>query len=206
MLVKLLSNMLYWLSGEWLLRNRANSGGVVFARALIVGLLTFSLAIGVLSWLDSILGFGFSKVVLATLVRQNLVWFGAIFGGAYAALYSRFSSQWQYLADLYNQLMQAEDARPRSELKGEQRKRRVLWWHAFIADAKDLHLALKPTFAAALLALLKEDDIATFARGKTEEDRKTFDNFSMQLRRVVGEAPTPLAVKGETTESSDAGP
>lgn len=197
MIGKLLSNLLYLLSGEWLLRHRANSGGVIIARAAIVSTLTFLLAIGVLSWLEPHSRLVFSKVVFAKLVREHLVWFGAIFGGAYAALYSRFSSQWQYLADLYNQLMQAEDARPRATLKGAERERRVLWWHAFIADAKDLHLALKPTFAFAVLTLLEEKDIATLERGTTEEDHKKFDEFSTRLRRVTGEPSTLPAIEGE---------
>src|SRR5690606_6800070 len=59
----------------------------------------------------------------------------------YLALYSRFSSQWGYLSNLYNQIKQAETSL-------QVNKKTLNYWKAgFIEDAVELHLALKPMFA-----------------------------------------------------------
>jgi hypothetical protein len=40
-------------------------------------------------------------------IADTVPWLGAIFAGAYVALYAPFSSQWGYLAGVCNQLKQA---------------------------------------------------------------------------------------------------
>ena len=173
--------VLHCVSGEFLLNGRPNSGAVVLARAVMVSTALFLLAIGIYSYLDPQSVFGFSWQNGTQLVRSNFAWYGAILGAVYAALYSRYSSQWQYLAGLYNQLMAAEDVNPRGCLSGLQRERRVLWWHAFIVDAKDLHLALKPSFATAIASLLQEEDIAKLERGTTQSSSDDFERSKRHL-------------------------
>jgi hypothetical protein len=151
-------------------------------RSLLISSALFFVAIGLHSYLSTPSVLRFSQVELAILIREKMAWFGALLGATYAALYSRFSSQWRYLADLYNQLMAAEDARPRNTLAGEWRRRRILWWHAFITDAKDLHLALKPSFATAIWTLLKEEDIAAVARGNSFVEAEEFFRFLEELQ------------------------
>lgn len=197
--------MLHWISGEFLLKKRPNSGGVVLMRSVLVSTVLFLLAIGIHSYLDPASALTFSAEQCAAVIRSNLAWYGAILGGVYAALYSRYSSQWQYLAGLYNQLMAAEDAKPRSTLDGPQRRRRVLWWHAFIADAKDLHLALKPSFATAIWYLLKEEDIAALERGTSDRDVKAFERFREALRgaaQIEDSVALPESVPHETQKEA----
>jgi hypothetical protein len=177
--------ILHIASGEFLLRRWPNSGGIVLLRSIWISTALFLLAIGAYSYLDPFAVLKFSSEECAKIIRANFAWYGAMLGGVYAALYSRYSSQWQYLAGLYNQLMAAEDARPRGTLEGPERRRRVLWWHAFIADAQDLHLSLKPSFATAIWYLLREKDIAEIERGSSESDLRKFARFEKNLKRVA---------------------
>jgi hypothetical protein len=84
-------------------------------------------------------------------------WCGAIIAGVYAGLYSRFSSQWTYLAGLYNQIMAA--AVQQQSWSDEQRDVLAKWRAGFLEDAEDLHLATRPMFAAVILSFLRYDGV-----------------------------------------------
>ena len=89
-------------------------------------------------------------------------WFTAVFAGVYAALYARFSSQWSYLAGVYNQIKASEC---RGISNGDQRHALAQWRAAFIEDAEELHLATKPVFAAIIQTWAKKTDVEeAFAR------------------------------------------
>lgn len=77
-------------------------------------------------------------------------------GATYAALYTRFSSQWAYLADLYNQQMAVACTLNKAQLGGHNYR---AWQAAFIEDAICMHLATKEGFAAAIHLLLKEQEV-----------------------------------------------
>ncbi len=70
----------------------------------------------------------------------------AVFGGVYLALYARFSSQWAYLASLYNQIKQTEAT------AGVNVDVLASWKAGFIEDAENLHLACKSSFAPVIKA------------------------------------------------------
>jgi hypothetical protein len=80
---------------------------------------------------------------------EILPWLAAIFAGVYVALYTRFSSQWTYLANLFNQIVQAQLALPEKPHEA-QLNTMASWKAAFIEDAEDLHLAAKPMFLVAV--------------------------------------------------------
>lgn len=96
-----IGSLLSVLSGL-LLARQPNSGLIVFIRALWITVLVMLLTL-----------------ILKERLAEGATWYpalphretrndpvsGAVFGGAHAALYSRFSSQWTYLAGLYNQIM-----------------------------------------------------------------------------------------------------
>jgi hypothetical protein len=83
---------------------------------------------------------------------------GPIFAGVYAALYTRFASQWSYLASVYNQIKAAES---RKDCNPEQL---ALWKAGFIEDAEELHLANKHHFASTIRAWGRERGVeAAFA-------------------------------------------
>ena len=83
----------------------------------------------------------------------RLPWSGAVFAGVYTALYTRFASQWEYLATLYNQIKQTECSGLSNEVAF------LEWKVAFIEDAEDLHLACKPSFAAVIVSWLRDDQV-----------------------------------------------
>jgi hypothetical protein len=90
--------------------------------------------------------------VLRTLVLDTIPWFGAILAAAYAALYARFSAQWSYLADVYNQIKAAECAGGKPDALAE-------WKAAFMEDAAELHLDNKPVFATVIQVWGKEPGV-----------------------------------------------
>ena len=84
----------------------------------------------------------FSFVELRAQVAHLTGWLGPVFAGTYAALYTRFASQWTYLAGVYNQIKAAQSRKDANlDVIAE-------WKAGFIEDAADLHLIRKPTFAS----------------------------------------------------------
>lgn len=134
-------------SAEWLLKKRANGGDVILARALVVSLLTCSIALFLKFAFDP-RNFAFGGYKHYVDCVDTLPWFGATFAAVYAALYARFSSQWSYLAGLYNQIKQTE-----AQLRPEDRWGNWVlaqWKAGFIEDAEVLHLATKRVFASVI--------------------------------------------------------
>nr|WP_313657410.1 hypothetical protein [Achromobacter ruhlandii] len=80
-------------------------------------------------------------------------WIGPIFGGVYLALYARFSAQWTYVANLYNMILQARAN------GGAYEHVRATWAAAFIEDADNLHLAMKPSVAPIIRAWRGDKDV-----------------------------------------------
>ena len=80
----------------------------------------------------------------------------------YAALYSRFASQWTYLAGVYNQIKMAESRTDRDP-------RKIAEWKAgFIVDAEELHLVRKPLFAEVVRAWRKDAAVEDAYQARTE--------------------------------------
>jgi hypothetical protein len=96
----------------------------------------------VMNWLDPTRGSEFSWNELGAQTLAHVTWIGAIFATVYALLYSRFASQWTYLAGVYNQIKAVQ---LRDQVNGT-----VLaeWKAGFIEDCDDLHLLRKPMFAS----------------------------------------------------------
>jgi len=186
------------VSGEIVLRSCANSGMVVLGRSSWISIEFFLLAIGIYSILSPLSTWGFDAEVFRCLIREKFEWFGALMGVTYLSLYSRFSSQWQYLADLYNRIKAVECEKPLSNLEPEERAARNVWRHAFIEDAKELHLARKKTFKTAIREMLKDRDVYVLARGEDEDDHMEFNSFC----KSIGFSPTVPQQKDVLVPSS----
>lgn len=117
---------------ENLLRGGKNGGAVVTARASSVTILLFLPAF-VLSLVAT------RDAFLPHLV-ERLSWLAAIFAASYTAFYARFASQWGYLANLYNQISEAELS------PGIDQDALARWKAGFISDAVELHLWQKGNF------------------------------------------------------------
>jgi hypothetical protein len=91
------------LTGEIVLtwpHRRANGSGTILIRSFLVSLVLYGLAFILnilLDYLTNKTNTPFSVIDNSLLiVKDTLPWFGAIFAAVYAALYTRFSSQWLY--------------------------------------------------------------------------------------------------------------
>jgi len=149
----------------------------VFVRALQLSVFLFLLTIGLDSYLAPDARLAFDRMEFFATVKSHLPWFGVMFGGIYLALYSRFSSQWTYLAGLYNTLMHIECQDPRALLTGPKLTRRAMAWAAFIEDAVTLHLAAKASFAHSIRALLLEDSIRSVVVDWSKDDPATYEKL-----------------------------
>ena len=199
-----LARVFHILSGEfWLtcFANHRNSGGMIFARAVWVSVLC-TLAI-VLGRLLCVANDGWcTPGRVSPLPNSSCDWIGfarhevghifnaygsvllAAFAGSYTALYARFASQWEYLADLYNQIKAKQIDVAVSDVRDELHalRQKVIenpnqppddhfcnaayllaqWKAGFIEDAEKLHLAEKPPFAA-VVSNWKSDAVVQIA-------------------------------------------
>jgi hypothetical protein len=137
-----------YMSGEWLLTRckLANGGSVILMRALLTGATIYAIALVLRNVLDETRTWHFSLSEIRSQIKDTLSWFGAAFAGVYAALYTRFASQWSYLANVYNQIKAAEC---RESCNAD---RLAEWKTGFIDDAIELHLAGKPSIASIIYA------------------------------------------------------
>jgi hypothetical protein len=102
----------------------------------------------------------FSSTALRLALKNTLPWYGAIFAGVYAALYARFSSQWTYLAALYYQIKATEAQVVAGSTSSSKTGEIITSMKAsFIEDADDLHLALKPMFAALIRTWSQDEKV-----------------------------------------------
>lgn len=143
--MKIGAKIISLLSGEFFLsEGRPNGGDVVVIRTLWTGSLIFL----TLMALRAAAAEGCSCFTLAFWKALQDSAKGVegptIFGATYAAFYARFVSQWTYIANLYNQIKQAEVAAAGTAY-GRKRQKLVLaqWKAAFIEDALTVHMATK---------------------------------------------------------------
>ena len=142
-----------WLSGEWMLRNRSNSGSVVFLRSVIVALYIFIFALWLLQIIDPDRTWMPSLKEAQIVVGKNLAWLGAIFAAVYTGFYTRYASQWTYIAGLYNQIMAAAST---SNVPVDQNEALLNWQCGFIEDCYHLHLDRKEVFSFVIKQMLSD--------------------------------------------------
>ncbi|MBU9154298.1 hypothetical protein KTD28_06715 [Burkholderia gladioli] len=134
------------ISGEWVVTRclKTNGGDAILFRTCWVTLLVAVAVVGIrLHWVHAPNG---DKIAVTRHLLDVGGWLSAVFGGVYLALYARFSSQWTYLASLYNQIKQTEAT------AGVNSAVLASWKAGFIEDAENLHLACKSSFAPVIKA------------------------------------------------------
>jgi hypothetical protein len=172
------------LSGEIILtqpRRRANGGTLIFVRSLWVTFILYSGAIIISEMLDPNKEWSFSMISLQLAIKNSVTWFAAIFAGVYAALYARFASQWAYLAGLYNDIKTTE-----ARVLPEERNSEVLidLKAGFIEDADELHLALKPMYAAIIKSWASNDVRNLFIKYSPGGEER-FDQLLKEVNDVL---------------------
>jgi hypothetical protein len=169
--------LLKYATGEFLLDKYANGGGLVVARALITSLWIYVIAAWIWSGTSDETSADLSWSGILFAIHETMAWFGAIFAAVYVAFYARYSSQWSYLAGLYNQLMMV-GVGPKPSDKLAQRAL-IRWQVGFISDAKTLHLDRKEDFIHVVREYLKRPEVY-------REASTTFDAQELEqiMRRV----------------------
>jgi hypothetical protein len=177
-------------SAEFIFRVRglANGSGVIVLRSLWVALWVTGLFLVVAYWTSARFASGMAPPIGTESPLESarfwmnsvIAWFGAVFGFTYAGLYARFSSQWAYLADLYNSIKRAQFdkalAPPQQASSDVVAAAIADMKHAFVEDAVLLHLACKESFCVAVASWLQDpavkqaiveeasDGLATYGR------------------------------------------
>lgn len=161
------------ISGEWIINcvTRSNGGFAILLRAGQFAIQVLGLHLLVEYWLGT---HGTGQVdaslraALCEYLDKHFTFIAAAFGAAYAALYSRFSAQWEYLAGVYNAIKRAEidihlagNASSASAESGRNARADLSQWKkAFIEDAVNLHLAYKPLFSTVVAAWIHDPEVA----------------------------------------------
>ena len=144
-----------YITGEWMLKNKANSGGIVFWRSLQISL---SILLPIMLFQNIFDPTRTYQPDFSEFLKQfseKLPWLGAIFVAVYAGLYARFSSQWTYLANLYNSIKQTE-----ASCKDNLNQTKLAEWKdGFMEDAVLLHLANKDIFKSVIDEWEKDPEV-----------------------------------------------
>lgn len=166
-MLRIWSKFVHAASFEWLLKKQPNGGDIILLRAVLIAISVYLLVVGIKHGIDPTRIACFNIQELQLEVGTTLPWFGVIFGAVYVALYARFSSQWSYLANLYNQIKAAEVAvltrlaeKKLTNASAKEARQKLAEWKAgYIEDAEDLHLATKKSFAPIIWFWFRDDDV-----------------------------------------------
>lgn len=195
-------SMLRYLSCEFVLKKMPNGGTAVLLRAALISLLIYLATIGFKSRVTPDATWNFDSDALRAVIADTIPWFGAIFAGVYVALYSRFASQWSYLASLYNQIMQTAVEHPPEGITSEAVLR--VWQAAFIEDAEDLHLATKPMFASIIRSMLGRPEIRNNFVSHSPGGAERLANLELKIAKALEASirSQGLAVNAQTMPDS----
>ena len=153
--MKAIKCVIEFVTWEWLLTRAHHSNGstVIITRAFLTAAELWIVALALRNVLDPSRSWTFSSIELRNQLIGTASWFATIFAALYVAYYARFSSQWTYLAGVYNQIKAAEC---KGSLDTGGKLALADWKAGFIEDAEELHLATKPMMAA-IISVWAED-------------------------------------------------
>lgn len=178
--------MINLLTGEFILKFMPNGGRAVLYRSAFVTAYLYLLAIGLKSYTGEHTIFKFSLEQFVAEVHRTIPWGGAIFGAVYAALYARFSSQWAYIADLYNQQLAAAATTSEDDFNNENYE---IWQAAFIEDAVCMHLATKRGFSGAIYTMLQDPSIRVILEEDAQLGKSGVLDLEKKLNSVLNKSP-----------------
>lgn len=171
-------------TGEFMLYRRRNGGAIVLMRAVWTTIIVFVAAIGIHDFLRPEALFAFSRSRLVERVHEHFAWLGAMFAGVYTVYYSRFASQWNYMAGLYNQIMAVQVSAPLE--RADTRKMLSKWWAAFLTDAHELHLSGKRLYATVIATKLGDDDVVAEFNLDGGSDTAEMEAMKTAVIRTLG--------------------
>lgn len=133
----------------------ANGGDVILMRTLAISLEIYITAIALKNLVDPTRLWTTSFEAIGTELVETGTYMGPIFAAVYAALYTRFSSQWGYLAGVYNSIKETEAG----GVDDDGKQALAQWKAGFIDDADTLHLASKGSFAGVVLNWARDEEV-----------------------------------------------
>lgn len=155
-LIKVFQPAVYILSFEFYLSGQnANGGTVIFLRAISISLALLVITMCLHNLINPNLVYPITLDNFRNQLIQLAPWVAALFAGSYVALYTRFSAQWSYLANLYNMIKQAEISMKGTPTDQERKDQELIlcqWKAGYIEDALELHLSSKSNVAAIIKA------------------------------------------------------
>jgi len=185
------------LTGEFLLKGacrQPNGGSVILTRSTMSACIVYLFALAVREFVRPGNSWTFSSEAINTAIFETLPWFGVIFAAIYAALYTRFSDQWTYLAGLYNQIKQTEAELASTTPTPEAEIVMTEWKAGFIEDAEELHLATKPLFAEVIRLWAADEKVRNEFEKSVPRGKQRLQNLLplvKEVRRTQKRAYTP---------------
>ena len=169
------------ISFEWLMTetDQPNGGTLIAVRACLIALLMYLVYIAVSHGCDPTRTNVFCWTEFKEEFGKSFQYFSALLGGTYLALYARFSSQWSYLAQLYNSIKSIEvQAAIASPVIAE-------WKAGFIEDAFNLHLATKNNFAPIISAGCRDEKVREAFCKYTPNGHNQLDCILKSVEKVI---------------------
>jgi len=171
---------------------KPNGGTMIFLRSIWISIIVFFIALWLRSLFHARYPWTFVPSELFRNFPETLAWIGTIFAFTYLALYTRFASQFNYLAGVYNQIMatrsEIRGLAATEELRNPDNNRSVIAWQAgFIEDAEALHLATKTMFSTAIWFMLENRDIYDAYVEHTVHADKGARKLITSLKKSIGE-------------------
>lgn len=141
--MNVIDRIIKFLTLEFILDHHPNGGTVVLVRSIWCSVVVYALTVFLVVWIDPDLSPADNTTMytIREKVVETIPWYGAILAALYTAFYSRFSAQWSYLANLYNQIKAVESNSPTATALVE-------WKSGFLEDCDEVHLLRKPIMAA----------------------------------------------------------
>ncbi|GAB4061625.1 hypothetical protein [Uliginosibacterium sediminicola] len=178
--------MLNIFTAEFILRFMPNGGKAILFRTAFIATYLYLIAIAIRSLTGENATLSFSFVNLRAEVHDTIPWAGTIFGAVYVSLYTRFSSQWSYLAGLYNQQMEVASSTPSSDFDEENFAN---WQAAFIEDAVCMHLATKRGFSNAVKLMLEDQKIKSILEEDGQLGKSGVKKLENALKKIKNQSP-----------------
>lgn len=169
-----MTGLLGFLSGEYMLKSKPNGGDIVLLRAIHSTFFIYLMTILLHEITKPNAILTFSQEELISAVHKSIPWLGAIFAATYATFYTRYSSQWTYLANTYNQFMAVKSVQNDHVMNLDHEAAKALnnWMAGFVSDCFTLHLDRKPIFKGIIENLMKDEKIKELILGNFEGEEK----------------------------------
>jgi hypothetical protein len=200
------SRLFAWATGEVLLRHWPKCGTLILVRAIWSAAVVLILRLATLNVVEPDRTWDPSCRELRKQLAESLPSFATVLAAAYAAFYARFSSQWSYLAGVYNAIKAAEySVAPIADRESAERQARALadWKAGFIEDCEDLHLARKPSFATSVYTWGRAADVQESFVSNVIGSRQRLESLLCIVAHALDREHVRVSISGDRPRASE---